>query len=116
MMYELQLANYQTKKKSFEANKTFAVAANIATTIESIAQISSTSLKKHIPPMSGSGSANAIGNIALSPNKIALTSKEENLNMMYKSGKNETSENIVKVSDINYVQNKVKVREKNSSY
>lgn len=53
--------------------------------------------------MSGSGSANAIGNIALSPNKIALTSKEENLNMMYKSGKNVTSENIVKVSDINYV-------------
>lgn len=61
--------------------------------------------------MSGmGGSSSAIGNIALSPNKTALTSKEENLNTMYKSGRLDGRDSIVKVSEINDVQRKVKVR------
>ena len=63
----------------------------------------------------GTGGAGA-PNIALSPNKTALTSKEENLNSMYKSGNIDDKDTIVKVSEINNVQKRVKVREKNSSY
>ena len=156
MMYDLELANYNSKKKTFEVNKAFqigaviaqsaanqmdimkayldpktggplspvniavaaaATIANIATTIGSVAQIKSTSLDQPIPPGSMSGSKGAGGvNIALNPQKSALTSKEENLNMMYQSGKNSKKETIVKVSDINKVQDKVKVRENNSTY
>lgn len=156
MMYELELANYEAKKKTFEANKAFqigavvtqsaanqmdiikawldpktggplspaniavaaaATAANVATTVGSIKQISSTSLEKPVPPGGGAGGSGGPGaGIALSPNKTSLTSKEENLNMMYQSGKDKKSENVVRVSDINKVQNKVSVREKNSSY
>jgi hypothetical protein len=90
--------------------------ANLATSIGSIAQIKSTSLDAPIPPGSSNSSAGVIKPVALNPNKTALTSKEENLNMMYQSGKNASSESVVRVSDINKVQNKVSVREKNSSY
>ena len=156
MMYELELANYEAKKKTFETNKAFqigavvtqsaanqmdiikawldpktggplspaniavaaaATVANVATTVGSIKQISSTSLEKPVPPLSGAGGgAGGVANIALSPNKTGLTSKEENLNMMYKSGKSGEKDTIVKVSEINNVQNRVKVRERNSSY
>ena len=156
MMYELELANYEAKKKTFETNKAFqigavvtqsaanqmdiikawldpktggplspaniavaaaATAANVATTIGSVKQISSTSLEKPVPPSGGAGGgAGGVANIALSPNKTGLTSKEENLNSMYKSGKSEEKDTVVKVSEINNVQNRVKVRERNSSY
>ena len=156
MMYELELANYEAKKKTFETNKAFqiggvvatsaanqmdiikawldpktggplspaniavaaaATIANVTTTLGSIKQISSTSLEKPVPPLSGSGGSGGVGaNIALSPNKTSLTSKEENLNSMYKSGKMDDRDTVVKVSEINNVQKRVKVREKNSSY
>ena len=156
MMYELELANYEAKKKAFEVDKAFqigavvtqsasnqidiikawldpktggplspaniavaaaATAANVATTVASIKQISSTSLEKPIPPGGAGGGAGGGGaNIALNPNKTALTSKEENLNSMYKSGNIDDKDTIVKVSEINNVQKRVKVREKNSSY
>ena len=155
MMYELDLANYNSKKKAFEANKKFqmgqvviqsasnqidiikawldpktggplspaniaisaaATAANIATTIASLKQISSTTLDKPVPPIGGSGSGLGSANIALSPHKTSLTSKEENLNSMYRSSMGESENTIVKVSEINNVQKRVQVREKNSSY
>lgn len=156
MMYELELANYESKKKTFEVNKAFqigaviaqgaanqmdiikawldpktggplspvniavaaaATVANLTTTIGSVAQISSTSLDQPIPPggMGNGAGASSMG-VALNPNKTALTSKEENLNMMYQSGKNGMPDTVVKVSDINQVQNKVKVRVANSTY
>jgi hypothetical protein len=155
MMYELDLANYNSKKKAFEANKRFqmgqviiqsasneidiikawvdpktggplspaniavaaaATATNIATTIASLKQISSTSLDKPVPPMGGSGSGVGSANIALNPHKTSLTSREENLNSMYRSSMGESENTIVKVSEINNVQKRVQVREKNSSY
>ena len=155
MMYELEMANYESKKRAFEANKKFqmgvvvtqsasnqidiikawldpktggplspaniaiaaaATATNIATTIASLRQISSTSLDKPVPPSSGSGSGPGSSNIALNPHKTSLTSKEENLNNMYKSSMGESENTIVKVSEINNVQKRVQVREKNSSY
>ena len=155
MMYELDLANYESKKRAFEANKKFqmgqvviqsasneidiikawldpktggplspaniaiaaaATATNIATTVASLKQISSTSLDKPVPPSSSSGSGSGSSNISLSPNKTSLTSKEENLNSMYRSSMEESEDTIVKVSEINDVQKRVKVREKNSSY
>lgn len=155
MMYELDLANYNSKKKAFEANKRFqmgqvviqsasnqidivkawldpktggplspaniaiaaaATATNIATTIASLRQISSTSLDKPVPPTSGSGGGSGSANIALNPHKTSLTSREENLNSMYRSSRGEPENTIVKVSEINNVQKRVQVREKNSSY
>lgn len=155
MMYELDLANYESKKRAFEANKKFqmgvvvtqsaanqidiikawldpktggplspaniaiaaaATATNIATTVASLRQISSTSLDKPVPPSSSSGGGSGSSNIALNPHKTSLTSKEENLNNMYKSSMGESENTIVKVSEINNVQKRVQVREKNSSY
>ena len=156
MMYELEMANYEAKKKTFETNKAFqiggvvatsaanqmdiikawldpktggplspaniavaaaATIANVTTTVGSIKQISSTSLEKPVPPLSGAGGSGGPGaNIALSPNKTSLTSKEENLNSMYNVGKMDDRDTVVKVSEINNVQKRVKVREKNSSY
>ncbi len=155
MMYELDLANYESKKRAFEANKRFQMgqviiqsannqidiikawldpktggplspaniaiaavttASNVATTVASLKQISSTTLDKPVPPNSGSGSGVGSSNIALSPNKTSLTSKEENLNSMYRSSMGESENTIVKVSEINNVQKRVQVREKNSSY
>lgn len=66
--------------------------------------------------MGGSGSGVGSSNISLSPHKTSLTSKEENLNSMYKSSMGESENTIVKVSEINNVQKRVQVREKNSSY
>jgi hypothetical protein len=93
-----------------------ATATNIATTIASLRQISSTSLDKPVPPMGGSGGGVGSANIALNPHKTSLTSKEENLNSMYRSSMGESENTIVKVSEINNVQKRVQVREKNSSY
>lgn len=51
---------------------------------------------------------------ALSPQKTAMTSSEENLNMMLSNREKVTS--VVKVSEINNVQNRVAVRENNQMY
>lgn len=86
--------------------------------VAAIAEISSRTLDAPIPPNSsnnsGSGTSST-ANIALNPMKTALTTKEENLNMMSQSGKNDDRLS-VKVTDINNVQNKVSVRENNSAY
>lgn len=157
MIYDLEMANYEAKKRTFERNKAFQIGevsigmaknqidimaawldpktggplnpaniaiaaaasiANLAAGIGAIAQIRSTTLDQPIPPGQGDGANAASGgaNIALSPNKTALTSKEENLNMLFKSGQKEDGIMFVKVSDINKVQNKVGVREHNSNY
>jgi len=92
-----------------------------STAAASISEIASRSLDAPIPPNGGGagGAAVAVGaggaNVALNPSKTTLTSKEENLNMMSKSGQSQ-SQTVVKVSDINKVQNTVTVRETNSSY
>ena len=93
-----------------------ATIANLATTVGSIAQIKSTSLDEPIPPGMGSNNSIGGGGVSLQPNKTGLTSRDENLNMMNNSNKEDKTENIVKVSDINKVQDNVKVRERNSSY
>ena len=93
-----------------------ATVANLATTVGSIAQIKSTSLDEPIPPGMGSNNSIGGGGVSLQPNKTGLTSRDENLNMMNNSNKEDKTENIVRVSDINKVQDNVKVRERNSSY
>jgi len=90
------------------------------TAAASISEISSRTLDAPIPPNGGSSTAGGQSSstgvaVALNPSKTSLTSKEENLNMMSKSGQIQ-SQTIVKVSDINKVQNTVTVREINSSY
>ena len=62
---------------------------------------------------STSSYAPKLNNAALNPTKTSLTSKEENINKMnnYKQ-----TQSVVKVSDINNVQNIVRVRNNNASY
>lgn len=90
-------------------------AALLATTIGNVQSIRAQTLDKPHRPGGGSGGSSG-ANIALNPAKDALTSKEENLNMMNKSNLERQNAPTVKVSDINKVQNKVKVREQNTSY
>ena len=87
-------------------------AALIGQSVASIAQINAQQLQA--PSTSTSGGS--IGSIsALSPTKTSLTTKEENLNMMQRSGQKEVQYE-VKVTEINKVQDRVRVRESNSSY
>lgn len=62
---------------------------------------------------STSSYAPKLNNAALNPTKTSLTSKDENINKMnnYKQ-----TQSVVKVSDINNVQNIVRVRNNNASY
>jgi len=87
--------------------------AIVAQSAAQISAIRSQQLDAPSNTSSGSGSVSSV--VALSPTKTALTSREENLNMMSKSGES-NQVNVVKVSDINDVQNKVKVRETNSTF
>lgn len=64
---------------------------------------------------SSSGAGNSVS-LALNPTQTALTTKEENLNMIQQSNKTEAQAPVVKVSEINEVQNKVSVRESNTTY
>lgn len=84
----------------------------VATAAASISEISSRQLDAPVPPNSSS-SVSASQSIALNPQKTATTSREENLNMMNRNAKNDY---VVKVTDINNVQNTVSVRDKNSTY
>lgn len=86
-------------------------AALTAQSIASIAQIRAQQLDAPTSSSSGTGLAFA----ALNPSKSAMTTKEENLNMIQNNANKDYSP-VVKVSDINRVQNSVKIREKNSVY
>lgn len=91
-------------------------AALLATTVGNVATIRAQTLEKpHKPGSNSASAASSSANIALNPTKTALTSKEENLNMMNQSGKKDDRLS-VKVTDINNVQTKVAVRETNASY
>lgn len=85
-----------------------------------ISEINSRQLDAPVKPKSKSGVSGGGGGSmnsgALNPNKNAMTSSQENLNMMQNSSKSTESTTVVKVTDINKVQNNVKVRENNSSY
>lgn len=91
-------------------------AALLATTIGNVKSIAAQQmLKPHSASSSSSGSSGS-ANIALNPAKDAMTSKEENLNTMAGSNLKNAPTSVVKVSEINDVQNKVKVRESNSTF
>ena len=90
-------------------------AALLATTVGNVKTIRAQQLDKPHSPSGSDGSSSGNYNIALNPTESALTSREENLNMMSKSGSNKF-ESTVKVSDINNVQNKVSVRDSINSY
>lgn len=81
---------------------------------QSVSQIANIRAQQLNAPSGVSGGSN-VSVKTLSPNKTALTSSEENLNMMIKGNAN-NNVSVVKVSDINEVQNKVNVREANSNY
>lgn len=93
-------------------------AALLASTIGNVKTIRSQQLEKpHSPNNSGNGTASGSATIpALNPVQNALTTKEENLNMMYNSNNQKQITNVVKVTDINNVQNNVKVRERITTY
>ena len=155
MMYELELANYNQKKKIFETNKAFQISSAIITgisgeldaisnflknggwtnplaianlaaetiaittgTIMTVKKIASTTLDKPVPPSAAGGLSGGAGgaNVALNPSKDTLTSNEERLNASIKNNIKDTQQSVVKVTEINDVQSKVKVREQNSSF
>lgn len=93
-------------------------AALLATTIANVKTIQSQQLGAPSPRSSGGGSSggSSSANIALNPAKDALTSRDENLNTMAKANQKDAPTNVVKVSEINDVQSRVKVREENASY
>lgn len=95
-------------------------AAIAASGIAAIQEIKSQKLDAPIPPVKSSSSSSSsssatTANVALNPVATAMTSKEENLNMMSQGGKSDDRYS-VKVSEINNVQKKVSVRENNSTY
>lgn len=85
-------------------------AALLASTIGNVKTIRSQTLDK---PHAAKGSSAAASAVSVTPNKTALTSSQENLNMMNQAGQSKIS-NVVKVSDIDKAQNKVSVRDNNS--
>lgn len=87
--------------------------ALIGQSVASIAQINAQQLESPSGTSAGGGAGASLQ--ALNPTKTALTTKEENLNMMQKASISENL-SIVRVSEINDVQNRVKVRESNSSF
>ena len=66
-------------------------------------------------PSVSDNSTETISMPALTPTKTAMTTNEENLNMMRVSSERQI-ETVVKVSEINKVQNNVRVRENNQNY
>jgi len=156
MMYDLEKANYDSKKSMFETKKKFDIGVVIvegisgsiaavtqgvkqfgpvaggiiggiealaigAATVASVAEIQSQTMDAPIPPTKSKGGGSGAGGggmngAALNPNKTAMRTSEENLNMMNNSSKSNQPTTVVKVTDINQVQNTVKVRENNSSY
>jgi len=91
-------------------------AALLATTIGNVKSIKAQQMLKPHKGGSGSSGGSSSANIALNPAKDALTSRDENLNTMSKANLKDAPTQVVKVSEINDVQNKVKVREYNSTF
>lgn len=92
-------------------------AALLATTVGNVKSIRSQQMLK--PHKSNGGSASGSSSAltpALNPVKNALTSRDENLNTMSKANQKDIPTSVVKVSEINDVQGRVRVREENSSY
>jgi len=93
-------------------------AALLASTVGNVESIRAQQMLKPHKPGSGSSGGGGGGgiNVALNPIKEALTSRDENINTMTSANLKEPSPNIVRVTDINDVQSKVKVREQNSTF
>lgn len=93
----------------------------LATTLSSIKTINSQRIDAPTPPSSGSNTAsstNASSQVyqsALNPTASTLTSNQENLNKMNNSSVS-NAQYVVKVSEINKTQDKVKVQQNNSSF
>ena len=85
--------------------------------VTTLANIKSIRAQRIDAPSSSSGSSSSssatTSYAALSPTSSSITSKEENLNSISNSSSGTTS--VVTVSDINNVQNKVSVRDNNTS-
>lgn len=102
-----------------------AIMAGIQTAViaaNTIAQIKTIKAQRMDAPSEGSSSSSSTSTTptanvyqALQPTNNSLTSNQENLNAM-SAASQKNVETIVKVSDINKTQNKVTVRENNSSY
>lgn len=92
-------------------------AALLATTIANTKSIASQKIDapQKSTGVSPSVSQSAINNVLKTPVQTALTSNDENLNKVYQSNKQSSQTTIVKVTDINDVQNKVSVRDNNLS-
>lgn len=89
-------------------------AALVAQSVASVAAINAQTIEAPNSGGSGSSTMGTSSNISLSPSQTSMTSNVENLNKMITSKEKEAS--IVKVSDINEVQNTVSVREKNQTF
>lgn len=97
---------------------TIETAGLLATTLASIKTINSQRIDAPTPPSAtgssaGSASTAQVYQSALNPTASTLTSNQENLNKMNNSGGGTT---VVKVSEINDVQQRVKVQQNNSSF
>lgn len=94
------------------------VAKSAAIVAMAVTQTANINAQKPNAPKSISSGGSATGMTAtqkvMSPQKTAMTSSEENLNMMLSNREKVTS--VVKVSEINNVQNRVAVRENNQMY
>lgn len=94
------------------------VAKSAAIVAMAVTQTANINAQKPNAPKSISSGGSATGMTAtqkvMSPQKTAMTSSEENLNMMLSNKEKVTS--VVKVSEINNVQNRVAVRENNQMY
>lgn len=94
-------------------------AANVATSILTIKKINSTNMNAPVPPSNNNsiGSSSSLSSSSpISPNETALTTSEDRLNIGNINNRNNSQTNVVKVSEINNIQNKVKVRESNLNY
>lgn len=92
-------------------------AALLATTLSNIKTIDAQKLKSPSAASSSSSGGGGSSAVAMLPQKAALTSNEENLNLIGRGMQDvKKGVSVVKVTDINNVQNDVKVRETNSSY
>lgn len=95
-------------------------AALLVTTLANVKSIRAQKIDAPSPAAGSSSSSGSTANTismttALNPSKSSLTSSEENIGTVSNSSNSKT-ETVVRVSDINKVQNTVKVRDNNTSY
>ena len=95
-------------------------AALLVTTLANVKSIRAQKIDAPSPSAGSSSSSGSTTNTismttALNPSKSSLTSSEENIGTVSNSSNSKT-ETVVRVSDINKVQNTVKVRDNNTSY